>query len=111
MSPLRGAVWLVLACVVAVGPASASAGTYDVLSCGNGTTAVNHSWIGSTNEASYLDLSSSCPASGPYSGLAAYDGLGAPGNSPSAATAAWVFTAPAGTTIRSLRYSRYLGKD
>src|SRR4051794_1064632 len=101
---------LAVACAAfAIAPA-ASASSYDVVACGAAADAQNHSWIPSTNAPTFLALTSTCPPSGAYSGLAAYDRL-ATTNTPSEATATWEFRAPVATTVSGFRYSRFLGKD
>jgi hypothetical protein len=108
---MRGSYLALLAIAAALSFApSASAATYSVVACAAAPGGPNHSWVGSTNQPSYLTVATSCPPSGTYSGLTAYDKLASP-NSPTGASVTWQFTAPAGTTITALRYSRYLGKD
>jgi len=83
---------------LALVPASAQAGTYDVQLCGEGFTARNDS-------PATLATTASCPA-----GVTVAVRPG-PLGPPPGASAAWTLTAPAGTTLKALRVRRNLVKD
>jgi hypothetical protein len=57
-----------------------------------------------------LATTAECPPSGEFSGLAAYDVLGAPTQTAPNTSAGWVFDAPEGTYVTALDLYRYLGK-
>ena len=109
---MRRAGWFLVAGIAGLALApQAVAGTYDVLTCDEAPGGENHAWRPTGSESPYLEVGESCPTNGTErSGLYVRDLVGA-GLAPSGANAAWNFRAPAETTIRRWRYSRWLGKD
>ena len=93
--------------------ASASAGTYDVLSCAAAPGQVNNAWTRTNTHPAIIETGavSPCPAGGEFSGLWANDDLDFAGDAPHGAKAEYVFDAAAGTTITAWTYNRWLGKQ
>jgi hypothetical protein len=116
-------VWGVLVLVVSVAAGLASlpqttwAGTFTVSSCDRSTGNVNQAWLASLNsDPAHLDVAVTCPplAGGTLrqqqeQGLWAADHLPSTTNSPDGAQAAWVLTAPAGTSVTHVSYDRFVG--
>lgn len=111
MRRLLAIVFAEAALALGFGLADASAGTYDVVACAAAPAGVNHSWSISTDKPAYISSHTVCPPTDTYDGLAAYDDFAAPGDAPADSGATVTFTAPPGSAITALRYSRYLGKD
>src|SRR4051812_16844663 len=88
----------------------AGAGTYEVITCGSSPAAPNNSWHGSSTNDTTLALSSECPPTSEFSGLAAMDRSGASSDTPQGARSEWTFEAPAGTSISAITAYRWLGK-
>jgi hypothetical protein len=116
--PLAG----LLLCLAALLPPSALAtvGSYEVQACNAAPAGANHSWVWSSTDTSTSDhftRHETCPyptgsnggKTDQESGLATTDTLGLSDGAPPNTSAAWTFTAPAGTTIAGITYERYLG--
>jgi hypothetical protein len=107
---------VVATAALSAAPSPARAGTFQVTTCGAAPGNVNNSWVASDTDPGHLQQGTICPAQDgttqqqQESGLYSTDILGQSTGSPSGSAAAWTFTAPAGTTITHLTYSRYLGK-
>lgn len=109
---------LLLAFAVALGSAAtAAAGTYRVLSCGDASGDVNHAWTAENNDPAHLEQGSDCvvPSSPDEqqletSGLFAADQLGLSSGSPPGSVAGWIVRAPSGTTIAEIAFRGYAGK-
>jgi hypothetical protein len=99
-----------IAALLLGGSYPARAGTYDVVTCGDATPAVNNSWTVSNGAPTKLDAGDGCGHSGQYAGLWVRDALDV-SNTPATATAQWKFEAPAGTSITAISYSRWLFKE
>ena len=99
------------AAAVAAGTASASAGTYDVLSCA-AAGGINHAWVPRLDDPPSLRSEDSCSGviGGAEDGLFAADRIPGPPNTPAGREAGWRITAPAGTRITRLTAQYYLGQ-
>ena len=106
--------WIALAAATAglVAPAAAHAGTYDVVACNApGAAGANHSWTGtatafnSAPQPEVYDIYDDC--AGTEKGLVAKTHVGGSDNARFLTGAAWVFTAPSGTTITRVTVWRY----
>src|SRR4051794_9088496 len=86
------------------------AGTYDVVACADAGTGANNSWAMSNSSNARLESAGNCGAAGDYAGLYVRDVVGV-SNASAGASAQWTFSAPAGTTITHISYSRWLFKD
>jgi len=96
---------------VAYAPSTASAGTYEVTSCGS-ASGVNRAWIAFNGDATSLRAEDSCSSifGGPEDGLFATDRIPGPPNTPAMQEAGWRVTAPAGTRLTKLTAQYYLGQ-
>lgn len=102
---------LALVIAVTIAPsAAAQTGTYDVVACDDVAGAANNSWVESNNSPAKLETGNGCGASGVYAGLYARDVVGV-SNVSARGSAQWSFTAPGGTTITGVSYSRWLFKE
>jgi hypothetical protein len=98
-------------------PQMSWAGTFTVTSCDRSIGNVNHAWLASlNNDPAHLDVATTCPplAGGSLQqqqeqGLWVADHLPTTTNSPDRAQAAWVFTAPAGTSVTHVSFDRFVG--
>ena len=90
--------------------ASARAGTYEVVACGDTASGTNSSWTSYSNNPSHLEIGNCSSAS---DGLFARDSISCTAACslvPEGARAGWMFTAPSGTTVTALSYRRWLYK-
>ena len=101
---------LAAALALAATAVPAQAGTYDVLACDAAPGAVNHSWTYETNDSTHIASSTTCPASGDFSGLLADDKLNTAGV-PAGNYGQWIVRAPSGTTISRIQLRRFLYLD
>src|SRR4051794_13636613 len=93
----------------------ARAGSYDVTACGDMSAPTNNSWDAYNNAEGpgQLEAGNRCSSADEYGGLFARDAMTCGGGCsavPGAAAAGWRFTAPPGTTITGLSYSRWYFK-
>src|SRR4051812_4117585 len=91
---------VVLAGCLALAPAAARAGSYEVASCG-AAHGVNRAWTPFNGDPPSLRAEDSCAsiAGGPEDGLFAADRIPGPPNTPAGQEAGWRLTAPPGTRI------------
>jgi hypothetical protein len=90
--------------------AGAQAGTYHVVACDDAPNTANHSWSATNTAPSKLEMSDACFRSDIDGGLYARDVLDVSNAAPQS-YAEWTFTAPPGTAIASVAYSRWLYKE
>ena len=113
---------VLLAVVAWLSPAQAlAAGSYQVSACNFAPEAANNSWTWATNDpaqpAHYAEHAD-CPyrlggdggKGDQEGGLSTTDALGLSNGATPGTSAAWRFTAPAGTSITGLTYERYIGQ-
>jgi hypothetical protein len=113
---------VLLAVVAWQSPAQAlAAGSYQVSACNFAPEAANNSWTWATNDpaqpAHYAEHAD-CPyrlggdggKGDQEGGLSTTDALGLSSGATPGTSAAWTFTAPAGTSITGLTYERYIGQ-
>ena len=113
---------VLLAVVAWLSPAQAlAAGSYQVSACNFAPEAANNSWAWATNDpaqpAHYAEHAD-CPyrlggdggKGDQEGGLSTTDALGLSNGATPGTSAAWTFTAPAGTSITGLTYERYIGQ-
>lgn len=104
------AILLLFGVIMAAAAAPSRAGSYDVLSCADAPSAVNHSWTISDVAPGKLQTGDECGGYGSYAGLYVRDVLGV-ANAAAGDSAHWTFNAPPGTAITALQYSRWLYKE
>lgn len=104
------AIALVVALALSAAANSARAGSYDVVTCGDTTNTANNSWIASNSAPTELETGNGCGGAGSYGGLYARDALAVP-NAAAGDSAQWIFTAPPGTSITGVSYSRWFYKE
>lgn len=95
------------------GPGIASAATYDVVACQAAADDgfANNSWTAVNTAPTFFATGTSCPTSGgQLSGINVGERLEVVGFTPNGSGAGMRFTAPEGTTISAITYSRYLGQ-
>lgn len=111
MNASSRAVAAVVAAGVALVPAAAHAGTYEVVSCGAGG-GVNRAWTPFNGDAPSLRAEDSCAPifGGPEDGLLAVDRVPGPPNTPAGREAGWRVAAPPGTRITRFTAQYYLGQ-
>lgn len=102
-----GAMFALLASHAASAAESASA-AYPVRACRDAPGAVNRSWNPSVSPSGHVEALDTCGASGAHDGLVIRDRLGGPPDATSADAGWWTVTAPPGTSLTSLEYSRFL---
>jgi hypothetical protein len=120
---------LVACCIAVLGPvvvagtvasdAAAASGSYQVSACNYAPADVNNSWTWSTTDASdpsHYAEHTNCSyrvtgseRANQEGGLSTTDELGLASGAPPEASAGWIFTAPAGTTITGITYERDIG--
>lgn len=104
---------LAAAAVMALAPASASAGTFNVVSCSASNTWVNNSWTTSFSTGGQFDAYTNCNSSS-ASAINGVDVTRAlaiatkPVSMPAPASAFWRLDAPSGLTITRLAYNRQM---
>jgi hypothetical protein len=115
MTPRWSIALVAVACLAGTAGACASAGTYAVRACADSGTHANHSWTAHNNDEGpgQLETGGGCGTTGDYAGLFGRDALTC--DSVCAlpvvgASAGWRFSAPTGTTVTNLSYSRWLYK-
>lgn len=94
-----------------LGASQASAGTYTVNSCGSVSSSA--AWTTLNSDPASIQTGRACGTAGTNGGLYAQTFLGSQGGTGSSASAAagtFTLSAPSGTTIAALRYSRYMDK-
>ena len=102
--------------------ALATTGSYEVSACNYAPEAVNNSWTWASTDPSQPDhyaKHANCPyllgdsggAADQEGGLSTTDALGLSSGAPPGMSAGWTFTAPAGTTIASIAYERFMGHE
>jgi hypothetical protein len=119
MSPR--ALTAVVSAIAALGVAApaltqAATGTYTVTACTAAPGFVNHAWDATDNDVANISQGAACPAVTGGStlqqqeqGLYTVDNLAASSGAIAGASAGYIFTAPANTTITQLAWNRYLG--
>lgn len=94
--------------VVALGGAPARAGTYPVRACLDAPKSANNSWVAVNQDPGTMVMGNGCGTTGTYQGLFVRELLGQGPNTTAATAAWWQVSAPAGTSITAIDYSRYL---
>jgi hypothetical protein len=91
-------------------PRWARAAEYNVFACGDAPNRVNNSWSPTNTAPQKLETAQGCDDAGDYGGLYARD-VSDTSNAPAGSTAQWLFSAPPGTSIAAISYSRWLFKE